>query len=342
MQAPTTRRAMLPSRRARRQSDTAQVEPKKRRIIDHTVGARGRNSPANALVGAALLFLLVAVPVHVLRFRARTRLLTREEKTALVEDSRERFERFTTLLNEEAMTNEALERARRNLDLPIYYVNLDRSTDRRERLEETFARIGVRATRVPAIDGATEINIDELDGPLPATDVACRRSHMRALEMMLADGHSRALIVEDDVSFDAAHLWPRPLSEIVDELPEEWTGVQLYSSRVTWDAIGVGVDGNAARAVGGRVWGAVGIVIHAPWAATVLEMEKGYEAWHTSETGILHARGAIAFHVEPNLVWPANHDLESTLHESETPLHLWRAAQIAEVWYEKQLRLIRS
>lgn len=298
------------------------------------------------LVTLALSAVVLYLPLSWWNFWGRVHFPSKERKQAMGNQTLAAFEEMAQVLRREAHREENLELARRNLDLPMYWVNLDRSLDRRERMLETFERLGprVQAKRVPAFDGASldEIDIRMLKGRRTATEVACLRSHVRALDTMLRDGHEMAVIMEDDVSLDAAHLWPQRLSEIVATAPDDWTAIQLYSNKVVWDAVGIGTDGDRVRAVGGKVYGAVAFVIRASWARTVMRIKNNFERRYTSESGLLFLEGTHTYHVEPSLVWAANSELGSTLHEEETPVHLFRAAQVMRVWHAKQQRMLRS
>ena len=81
----------------------------------------------------------------------------------------------------------------------VFVINLDRQPDRWEAMSEQLTRLGIGATRIPAID-KHKLRIDDpaLDR-LPKGPVACLRSHYRAVETFLDTDASAALIMEDDV-----------------------------------------------------------------------------------------------------------------------------------------------
>jgi glycosyltransferase involved in cell wall biosynthesis len=76
--------------------------------------------------------------------------------------------------------------------LPIYWINLDRRTDRRAFMESQFERFGVthhhRIRAKEPKDGTT-------------AEIACMKSHFEAIRRAYSDGHDAALILEDDVVF---------------------------------------------------------------------------------------------------------------------------------------------
>jgi len=90
----------------------------------------------------------------------------------------------------------------------IYYINLDARPDRRQFMEEQFARLGLDAERIVARTPAeiTEAQRDAYCNParrwsMTEGQYACNLSHIKAWQTLLASGGHRALILEDD-----AHL----------------------------------------------------------------------------------------------------------------------------------------
>lgn len=89
------------------------------------------------------------------------------------------------------------------MELPCYVVSLKRELARREHTVRELGREGIRFEFVDAVDGK-ELRADErisrsLGVPIVSGDIACTMSHGLAMKTMLAHGHERALIVEDDV-----------------------------------------------------------------------------------------------------------------------------------------------
>ena len=70
----------------------------------------------------------------------------------------------------------------------IYYINLDRRTDRREEIENELTSFGLCAERFSAI--AHEEGI-----------VGCGKSHLEVFKIAKKNGYKNVLILEDDFSF---------------------------------------------------------------------------------------------------------------------------------------------
>lgn len=138
---------------------------------------------------------------------------------------------------------------------PTFWINLDRCVGRREHMERQFDAYRItRARRVSAIDGSDVAEIDARVAMPPlnpdaAPDVvaavrglaACTASHVTALAEFLdmapedrtsgapEDGAPEdwALVLEDDTTFELAHLWRRTLAEYLASVPATRSIVQL-------------------------------------------------------------------------------------------------------------------
>jgi GR25 family glycosyltransferase involved in LPS biosynthesis len=123
----------------------------------------------------------------------------------------------------------------------MYYINLDRCTQRREYMEKLVKHpmfSGVNVERISACDGSRD-NIDDfLEFELPfekssevtSLEYACTISHFRAIEAFSMTDSSKvpfALIVEDDLSMDFVPHWKHTLQEYMDQCPHEWEVLQL-------------------------------------------------------------------------------------------------------------------
>lgn len=83
------------------------------------------------------------------------------------------------------------------MSVPAFVINLDRSTYRWQLIRENLDRIGLKATRIVAIDGL-RLTDDPSTRLLGAGPVACARSHYKAMAAFLKCAAPAALILEDD------------------------------------------------------------------------------------------------------------------------------------------------
>lgn len=80
----------------------------------------------------------------------------------------------------------------------IYVINLSSRLDRREKVTNTLAKLGLEFNLVPAVD-ANELKSRNLSFVLPIAAQACWDSHLLAMQAFLETTEPYALIFEDDV-----------------------------------------------------------------------------------------------------------------------------------------------
>lgn len=122
--------------------------------------------------------------------------------------------------------------AGRATSVKTYYINLDRSEDRRVWIENTAGRLGIEIVRIPAVDGQL-IPDTELSGtpdfvyrhvkrPLTRGEIGCLRSHIKVWEQVADTDDEWAFVIEDDAhlsngvpDFLATSDWIPPNADIV-------------------------------------------------------------------------------------------------------------------------------
>jgi GR25 family glycosyltransferase involved in LPS biosynthesis len=120
----------------------------------------------------------------------------------------------------------------------IYWINLDRSPDRRKRMKKMFkdpAFKGKKIIRISAVDGKSP-DIDQVlnanfDGMHPEkydkTIYACTLSHINAIRDFKKSDNKVALIMEDDSTLEFKKYWKKTTKQIMDEAPSDWDIIQL-------------------------------------------------------------------------------------------------------------------
>jgi len=120
-----------------------------------------------------------------------------------------------------------------NIDIPLFYINLARSPERRQFMTEQFEFYQIKNyTRIEGVDGKNDPSIKYKNGftGLSAGQIGCTLSHLRAIKSAYEQGLEAVLIIEDDTSLDYAPHWDRRLSTWLAEAPPGWKVLQLYSS----------------------------------------------------------------------------------------------------------------
>ena len=90
--------------------------------------------------------------------------------------------------------------------IPIYWINLEKSVKRRERLEGIFEQLDNKATRISAVDGynsdLSHIKVKKEREGLSGGSIGCALSHLKAIKKAYDDNCDYCIILEDDVNFD--------------------------------------------------------------------------------------------------------------------------------------------
>lgn len=116
---------------------------------------------------------------------------------------------------------------------PIYWLNLDADTHRREYMEKHFAYWGVENhKRVSGYDGRSDDVCEYISGRPPSemsqNEMGCCMSHLKAIKDFYENTDEKyALIFEDDVVLDIAKFWNFTWKDFVAKLPYDWDCVQL-------------------------------------------------------------------------------------------------------------------
>lgn len=117
-----------------------------------------------------------------------------------------------------------------------FYINLDSRTDRRAFMEAQFAALGMDVERLQATTPDTisreeiaPLAMEEIRAALSPVEVAASISHFRIWRHMLAGGHRRVLVLEDDVWLSG--LLPSFLAALESDGPD--TGVLRLETRLS-------------------------------------------------------------------------------------------------------------
>lgn len=119
----------------------------------------------------------------------------------------------------------------RNLShISIYYINLDKSTDRNIAMLKEFEKYGlISFKRVRAVDAnkllknKEDITYTDESRNTTMKELATTLSHMKAIKQAYTDGNSLAIILEDDMTLVLVPFWKKTILEIIDTLPKDWT-----------------------------------------------------------------------------------------------------------------------
>ncbi len=119
----------------------------------------------------------------------------------------------------------------------IYWINLDRSNDRKKNMEELLSKFNIKNERITAVDGKNmkpdDFNkyiVNQQNNICSNYEYACLLSHLNTILKFSQSKYNYALICEDDISLDFAKYWDKSISKIVKEAPSNWDIIMLFST----------------------------------------------------------------------------------------------------------------
>lgn len=128
------------------------------------------------------------------------------------------------------------------------YINLDRSIERRSRMEQQAAELGIHLHRITAVDGKTIT--DQPDFNVSSGALGCFYSHRAAWSAIACSDGEYTLVLEDDV-----HLSP----DLPDFLSDTaWIPADTDLIHLEWDRRKCEVTGRPFPALDRRIWRTVG------------------------------------------------------------------------------------
>jgi GR25 family glycosyltransferase involved in LPS biosynthesis len=116
---------------------------------------------------------------------------------------------------------------------PVYWLNLDSDTHRREYMEDQFKYWEIENhTRISGYDGRVDDVCEHLSGIAPdnltTNEIGCCLSHLKAIKHFYEETDDNyCLILEDDASFETVKFWGFSWKEFFSKLPYDWDCVQL-------------------------------------------------------------------------------------------------------------------
>lgn len=116
---------------------------------------------------------------------------------------------------------------------PIYVINMERSTNRKEYIVDHFNKYAVSDyTFVNGIDGSKEDlnqlinNLDQLT--VSKNEISCGMSHLKAIGQWLKESDSEyAIIMEDDVSLETVDFWNFTWNDFIGSVDKKYDILQL-------------------------------------------------------------------------------------------------------------------
>lgn len=125
----------------------------------------------------------------------------------------------------------------------VYVINLDRSPDRLAQMQEKLRALGVRFTRMSAVDGA-KLSEDALHDSKVCTPmcakfsskgaIGCALSHRNVWHDVVRNGFRSVLVLEDDANFAERDFHAR-FTQAWRAVPRDWEVVKIGASSSNGD-----------------------------------------------------------------------------------------------------------
>ena len=104
-------------------------------------------------------------------------------------------------------------------DITFYWINLEKSINRRNNMQTLFNDYHLKNQRIDAILG---------DDTTPITrEIACALSHRKAIKTFLKSNEDYGIICEDDLSMEYLPYWRENIDDVIKNAPNDWEVIQL-------------------------------------------------------------------------------------------------------------------
>jgi glycosyl transferase, family 25 len=193
-----------------------------------------------------------------------------------------------------------------------YFINLDRSVDRRGEIEAELRAVGVEAERVSGFDGGAGYKLDEITyrpwrrnligSPLSPGEIGCSESHRRALRQFVESGAPFGVILEDDA------ILTSDFGQAIESIIADTAGWETV--RLEWRKRGVLAD-PGVRLPGGynlvvpsnMTFGSTAMLYTRRGAVRALQsLDRGYYQTVDAHFGALCGLGFRYFQLSPPVV----------------------------------------
>ena len=300
------------------------------------------------MIIALILFILLAL----IKFFNRKYILS-SNKSKLLE--------YHNLLVETYINNNK-EEIKHKIQIPIYYINLDRSKDRKEYMEKQFEMYDIKATRIPGVNGkdlnnnTDYINLSIDDSKIRKIkftnsyknntlgELGCTLSHIKAIFTAYKNGDENALILEDDNSFALYPYWSISLEKVIENAPKDWNVITLFDFKCS------NLKGDYLKFdVNSPCYSTVAYIINRKGMENILHdilhknkiildnTSKHSSRYMGADIFIYHQARNTYHYKKHYLFFPYNDtDMrDSTIHTSHTSDHINRAVEILEPYFIK-------
>lgn len=236
----------------------------------------------------------------------------------------------------------------------IYWINLDRSPERRERMlkmfqDDSFKQLqgGNKIKRIKAVDGKQDevlkqLNTNEIHNT--KLEYACLLSHLQAIKEFSESNHQTALIMEDDATLEFKPYWNKTIREIIRRAPYNWEMIQLCYNTTRKLKKDFTLNTNYGKATQyGNIACLTAYIIHKDAAKKFIQehydnasQQYKLRNYHTHEADhyLFKCLRTYAYKY-PMFIYPTENN--STLHPSDLQSHILSKNRIIQMYKEMNI-----
>jgi GR25 family glycosyltransferase involved in LPS biosynthesis len=121
----------------------------------------------------------------------------------------------------------------------VYWINLDRSPERRKNMLELLddpSFKNIPNVRISATDGKEPDKMYKKIGSynkqkdISDYEYGCLLSHLDSIKNLSESSYNNALILEDDATLEFKPYWKKTLKDVMDNAPSDWEIIMLWYS----------------------------------------------------------------------------------------------------------------
>ncbi len=218
----------------------------------------------------------------------------------------------------------------------IYWINLDRCTERKNNMINILQNINVPNERISASDGKIDNNmrcnfIIECNDHVNRNnyEYACLLSHLRTIQKFYESCYNNCIILEDDCSMEFSKYWNKDISTVINNAPSDWDIIMLNHI----------VDTNVKLTDLYSVWrpeiySTLSYIINKKGASKIMNMYKD-NMWKLKD--ITHTSDYVIFnkcntYVYKYCYFTINNNNDSTIHDSHVSFQIASKKYSEKLW----------
>jgi GR25 family glycosyltransferase involved in LPS biosynthesis len=251
----------------------------------------------------------------------------------------------------------------KKIDIPIYYINMDKNPERREFMENQLHSYSSNITRITGYNGykIKNLKMDTVDGisffnnysELKKSEIGCLMSHLITIKTAYDKGDEVALILEDDTVIDLINLLDFEFETIYKKAPSDWEMVSLFHMS-KWNSEFLKKVYHSEEYQYLRhnnidyLYSLVGYLINRKGMKKVLDFvyDKVNNIFYLGKDMSIAPNGpadfflydiTTSYYFTPDLFYPNNLSLQSTIHSDHTDAHINRSLEVV-TYYDNKIK----